>query len=75
MNKRKIDINDLKKRALRGKKYRTINARYDTVLAFFKEKEVKEKEIFEVDFISLISDLISQITTYDFAYKLEMNSS
>ena len=46
MNKRKIDINDLKKKALRGKKYRTINARYDTVLAFFKEKEVKDKEIF-----------------------------
>ena len=46
MNKRKIDINDLKKKALRGKKYRTINARYDIVLAFFKEKEVKEREIF-----------------------------
>lgn len=46
MNKRKIDINNLKKKALRGKKYKTINARYDMVLAFFKEKEVKDKEIF-----------------------------
>ena len=43
MNKRKIDINELKKNSLKGKKYRTISVKYETVLAFFKQKEVKDK--------------------------------
>lgn len=62
MNKRKIDINELKKGACKGKKYRTINVKYETVLSYFKQKEVKEIPIFQLTFPPLILDLIEQLT-------------
>ena len=42
MNKRKIDVNELKKNATRGKKCRNINVKYEVVLSYFKQKEAKQ---------------------------------
>jgi hypothetical protein len=46
MNKRKIDINELKKQASKGKKHRTVNVKYEVVLSYFKQKEPKDAIIF-----------------------------
>jgi hypothetical protein len=54
MNKRKIDVNEIKKGVVRGKKYRNINVKYEVVLSYFKQKEVKEMQIFQVSFFPLV---------------------
>lgn len=41
MNKRKIDVNEIKKSIVRGKKYRNINVKYEVMLSYFKQKDVK----------------------------------
>jgi hypothetical protein len=38
MNKRKLEINEVKKIALRGKKQKTIITKYEVALSFFKQK-------------------------------------
>jgi hypothetical protein len=73
MNKRKIDINELKKNSMKGSKYRTISVKYENVLAYFKQKEVKEKDIFRVDFSELIEDLVNQMSALELTFKIEHN--
>lgn len=74
MNKRKIDINDLKKKSQRGKKYRTISVKYTTMLAFFKQKSVVEKDVFEVGFFPLINDLLQQLNAFEILQKISTGS-
>lgn len=38
MNKRKIDINEIKKSIVKGKKYKNIDVKYEVVLSYFKQK-------------------------------------
>lgn len=73
MNKRKLDINEIKKSTLRGKKYKTINTKYEVVLSYFKQKEIKSHDIFRIDFFPLINDLLQQLNAAEFIYKLENN--
>ena len=63
MNKRKIDVNDLKKKSIKGKKQQNVNVKYDIVLAYFKKKEVKGNDIFQTSFLPLISDLLQQLAS------------
>lgn len=74
MNKRKIDINDLKKQASKGKKHRTINVKYEAVLSYFKQKSAKDVTIFEVSFMPLINDLVEQISSAEMILKIEKES-
>ena len=64
MNKRKIDISELKRAVGRGKKIRAITVKYDTVLAYFKHKDTKDTKgkVFHIGFLPLISDLLEQLT-------------
>lgn len=54
MNKRKIDVNEIKKGIVRGKKYRNINVKYEVMLSYFKQKDLKDINIFTVTFPPLI---------------------
>lgn len=74
MNKRKIEINELKKVACKGKKTRTITVKYETVLAFFKQKESKDLNVFQIAFVPVINDLLNHLLTSDFVDKLESDS-
>lgn len=70
MNKRKIDINELKKTICRGKKIRAITVKYDTVLAYFKHKDTKDNKVFHIGFLPLITDLLEQLTTAELVQKV-----
>lgn len=63
MSKRKININEIKKSILRGKKYNTIATKYEIVLSYFKQKEIKNHDIFRIDFFPLILDLFQQLNS------------
>lgn len=71
MNKRKIEINDIKKQTLRGKKHKTITTKYEAALSYFKNKDVRKLKVFIIDFESLILDLLEQLTSAELIYKLE----
>jgi hypothetical protein len=71
MNKRKIDVNEIKKGIVRGKKYRNINVKYEVMLSYFKQKDVKDMKIFQITFPSLIEDILTELLTAEFVFKLE----
>ena len=71
MNKRKIEINELKKLACKGKKMRTITVKYETVLAYFKQKDSKDMDVFQITFMPIITDLLNQLATTEFVDKLQ----
>ncbi len=71
MNKRKIEINELKKLACKGKKVRTITVKYETVLAYFKQKDAKDMNVFQITFAPIIHDLLNQLATTEFVDKLQ----
>lgn len=71
MNKRKIEINELKKMACKGKKVRTITVKYETVLAYFKQKDAKDMNVFQIAFTPIINDLLNQLATTEFVDKLQ----
>ena len=75
MNKRKIEINELKKLACKGKKMRTITVKYEAVLAYFKQKDSKEMQVFQITFPPLISDLLNQLAATEFVAKLQNENS
>ena len=75
MNKRRIDSNELKKIASRGKKVRTITVKYDTVLAYFKHKDAKESKVFHIGFLPLIHDLLEQLNSTELMQKLTSEST
>ena len=58
MNKRKLEINDIKKQFLRGKKQKTITTRYEIALSYFKQKDAYKLKIFCIYFERLILDLL-----------------
>ena len=62
MNKRKLELNDIKKQFLRGRKYKTITTRYEIALSYFKQKDVCKQKIFSIYFEKLIIDLLEQLT-------------
>jgi hypothetical protein len=71
MNKRKIEINELKKLACKGKKVRTITVKYETVLAYFKQKDAKDMNVFQIAFTPIVNDLLNQLATTEFVDKLQ----
>jgi hypothetical protein len=71
MNKRKIEISELKKIVYKGKKMRTVTVKYETVLAYFKQKDSKDMNVFQIHFMPLINDLLNQLATTEFVDKLE----
>ena len=58
MNKRKLEINEIKKLTLRGKKQKTIITKYEVALSYFKQKDVRNLKIFSIYFESIILDLL-----------------
>jgi hypothetical protein len=74
MNKRKIEISDLKKLACKGKKIRTISVKYEAVLAYFKQKDSKDMDVFQIGFMPIISDLLLQLATTELVDKLQTES-
>jgi hypothetical protein len=74
MNKRRIDVNELKRQACKGKKMRTITVKYETVLSYFKQKEAKDLPVFQLTFPPLIHDLLAQLAAAEFVDKLETES-
>lgn len=48
MKKRKLDINEIKKLALRGRQSRAITTKYEVLLSFFKRKNGEKSKIFDV---------------------------
>lgn len=71
MNKRKIEINELKKLACKGKKVRTITVKYETVLAYFKQKDAKDMNVFQIAFTPIVNDLLNLLATTEFVDKLQ----
>jgi hypothetical protein len=53
---------------------RTINVKYETVLAYFKQKEYKDKPVFTIAFMPLINDLLNQLAAAELITKLESES-
>lgn len=54
----------------RGKKVRTINVKYETVLAYFKQKDYRDLPIFSVTFMPLINDLLNQLSATELIDRL-----
>lgn len=50
MNKRKLELNEIKKTITRGRKQKLINTKYEVAMSFFKQKEVKTPKIFTIYF-------------------------
>jgi hypothetical protein len=74
MNKRKIEINELKKLACKGKKLRTITVKYETVLAYFKQKDSKDTHVFQVGLPCFVSTFLEQLAAVEFVDKVEGES-
>jgi hypothetical protein len=70
MNKRKIDINNLKKQCVKGR-INNKSAKYETVFSFFKRKDAEAREIFRVRFPTLVKDLLEALISYDTLSKLD----
>jgi hypothetical protein len=51
----------LKRIACKGKKAKTISVKYETVLAYFKQKDSKDISVFNTTFMPLITDLMNQL--------------
>ena len=50
MNKRKLEVNEIKKLSLRNKKHKTITTKYEVALSYFKQKDAKKLKIFSIYF-------------------------
>lgn len=50
---------------------RTVTVKYETVLAYFKQKDSKDNHVFQTHFIPIINDLLNQLATTEFVDKLE----
>lgn len=50
MNKRKLEINEVKKISVKAKKHSTVTTKYEVALSFFKQKELKNNQIFSISF-------------------------
>jgi hypothetical protein len=53
---------------------RTINVKYETVLAYFKQKDYRDLPIFSVTFMPLINDLLNQLSATELIDRLETES-
>jgi len=71
MNKRKIDVNEIKKAACKGRKMRTITVKYETMLSYFKQKDAKDLPVFQTTFPPLVADLLAQLASTEFVDKLQ----
>lgn len=74
MSKRKLEINEVKKITLRGRKQKTITTKYEVALSFFKNKDQKNVKIFNISFEPLIFDLLDQLANVELVSKLETQS-
>lgn len=70
MNKKKFEINELKKIVCKGKKVRSISVKYETMLAYFKQKDYRDLPIFSVSFMPLINDLLHQLSAAEIVDRL-----
>ena len=61
----------MKKNACKGKKIKTINVKYETLFAYFKQKDSKELNVFKITFMPLINDLLSQLAATELIDRLE----
>lgn len=61
----------MKKLVYKGKKMRTITVKYETVLAYFKQKDAKDLNVFHIAFPGIINDLLNQLATTELVDKLE----
>lgn len=64
----------MKKLVYKGKKMRTITVKYETVLAFFKQKDAKDLNVFHIAFAPIVADLLSQLATTELVDRLESES-
>lgn len=69
MNKRKIDLNILKKQCVKGRT-NSKSAKYETVFSFFKQKDPQARDIFRIRFPVLARELLEAIISYDTLSKL-----
>ncbi len=74
MNKRKININDLKRNASRRTHLKTIDAKYETMLPYFKNKGQVDYSIFKITDALVIVDLLDQLVTTELATKTLLES-
>lgn len=69
MNKRKIDLNLLKKQCVKGR-INNKSAKYETVFSFFKQKDPQARDVFRIRFPVLARELLEAIISYDTLSKL-----
>lgn len=50
MNKRKIELNEIKKNVMKGRKHKLINTKYEVAMSFFKQKDMRNSKIFTIYF-------------------------
>lgn len=53
---------------------RSINVKYETVLAYFKQKDYRDLPVFSVTFMPLINDLLNQLAATELVDRLETES-
>jgi hypothetical protein len=53
---------------------KTISVKYETVLAYFKQKDSKNIAVFQTAFMPLITDLMNQLAATEFVEKIEGES-
>ena len=71
MQKRKKEVNQLKRILYKGKKVRTIYVKYESIVAYFKQKEYKDRPVFTSTFMPLIHDLLEQLNSAELVSKIE----
>jgi hypothetical protein len=57
--------------ACKGKKAKTITVKYETVLAYFKQKDSKDMNVFHITFLPLLSDLLNQLIATELVDKIQ----